>query len=853
MSSTASLTLTGFELLDTPIGGGDPSLLGSDSGSAWLSAVVPGGVHESLLAAGRIEHPFFGDNERASAWVEERDWWFRTSFARPAQEPGDRVRLLFQGLDTVADVWLNGVFLGHHENQFRPAEFDVTADLHDDNVLLVRFSPPLLGREVPPTVAEMMGRLATVFGAVAGEEPAEAGGMMATLPLATTVRKAAFSWGWDFGPNIPSIGIWRPVQLTVERGAVITGHHVALSRLSAARDRATAVVVVEAEALAELSLSAAVRLVSPAGREFTTTVPIRSGRGEAQVLIDDPELWWTHDLGTPALHDVTIELMHDGTVLDTVTDRIGLRTIVLDRGDDAGRRFRFVLNGMPLFARGASWLPASMFVGSVDADTYRDRVLRAREGNFTMLRVWGGGIYEHDAFYTVCDELGVLVWQDFMFACIDYPDADPVLRREVTLEAAYQVRRLRNRASLALWCGNNEVHIMHLAAYGNVDEGDWGWHFFHDILPAAVATHDGLTPYWPGSPYGEGGPFAINGTEDGDRHTWEVWHGLVIPGMTIGGTEFPTVGDARHYRRYADDTGRFVSEFGIHASPELATLRRWIPDEHLHVHSATFDRHNKDTPKNKGDELLAVTTGLPETLEEYVDYTQAVQAEGMAFGLEHYRRRQPETSGALMWQYNDVWPGFSWSVVDFDGVPKASYFAARRACAPVAVSFRDREDGGLELWLVNNGPSPVNLEIDVEFGAFDGSGRRGERVRAAAETASSVLVRSFAADRVPRDAAHYAWASSPVETFPAARKHFDEIGHLRFGASRLEVAVEGSSLRIRSIGYAYSVRIEQPVPAMRLSDNCFDLRDGDEVVISVTGADPRLLGVSTFPVRTLPA
>ncbi|AYG02665.1 glycoside hydrolase family 2 protein [Gryllotalpicola protaetiae] len=630
---------------------------------------------------------------------------------------------------------------------------------------------------------------------------------------------------------------------------VITGHHIALTSLAADHASGTVRVRVETDAVTAATRSAHVRLTAPSGRTFETELRLGAdGAGTTEFELIDPELWWTHDLGEPVLHEASVELREGDAVVDTVTDRIGLRTIELDRGTTDSRRFQFVLNGVPVFARGAAWLPASTLVGSVSAQTQRDRVLRAREGNLNMLRVWGGGIYEHDAFYAACDELGVLVWQDFMFACVDYPDADAMLRREVELEAAYQVRRLRNRASLALWAGNNEVQVLHLAAYQSVDEGDWGWHFFMETLPAAVAAHDGLTPYWPGSPYGEGqGILSINGTDDGDRHTWEVWHGMVIPGMTIGPDEYPTIGDARHWRRYAYDTARFVSEFGIHAAPERATLQRWLGDE-LEVHSPVFDLHNKDTPKDKGDELLAVTTGLPQGIDEYIAFTQAAQAEGMLFGIEHYRRRQPETAGALMWQFNDVWPGFSWSIIDFDGVPKAAYYAARRASAPVAVSFTDTADGGLELWLVNNAREAVDVDIDVEIGAFDGSDRATRRVIGRAETGQSVRVLEIPTIEVPRDARHYAWASSPSGVFPAARKHFAEVGALELPTPELSVVGTRGGLQIASRGYAYQVRIEHTTPGMRLSDNCFDLRDGDQVDVTVAGVDPASLTVTSYRV-----
>lgn len=874
--------LDDFQVRSYPIGEGHPDNVVTDGeAGAWMPAVVPGGVHESLLAAGRVEHPFIGSNEHDVDWVQEREWWFRTRFDHPG--PG-AAQLVFDGLDTVADVWVNGRHLGHHENQFRPAVFDVTDVVRgeEDNMLLVRFRPPLLGREPVASATETIDRMLALMNSADEEEtkPAEdeiraedsdAGGegpmedapWTATMPIAARLRKAAFSWGWDFGPHVPSMGIWREVRLETAPAATLTGHHVALTHLDGDHGSARVRVTVETSAPGS-ELTAHVLLRSPSGREFHRELDVRTARAHTEISVDAPELWWTHDLGTPALHTVVVELRDSNVVVDTLTDRVGLRTLELNRAPDeqeGGRFFGFVLNGVPLFARGANWLPASSMVGSVSESTHHELVRRATEGNLTMLRVWGGGIYEHDSFYRACDELGVLVWQDFMFANADYPDHDTDLHQEVRLEAEYQVRRLRNRACLALWCGNNEVQMMRALVWGHLDEGNeggegaaattgWGRRFYTDILPQTVALHDGFTPYWPGSPYGEeSGVMSVVGADDGDRHSWEVWHGVTIPGVSGGPATFPSIGDARHYRRYADDTAKFVSEFGVHAAPEAATLRRWIAEEDLGVHSPVFDQHNKDHPKNKGDELLAVTTGLPQGLEQYIAFTQAVQAEGMAFGIEHYRRRQPHTAGALMWQFNDVWPGFTWSIVDHDGIPKAAYYTARRASAPLALSFRMTPDGGLELWLANNARSAAELEVDIETGAFDGSDRTTRRITAAAAPGTSALVWSAAAGEFPADAHHYAWASTPDGSAPAVRKHFAEIKDLRVGPSSLDVTVEPGALRIRATGYAYMVRIEQPAVGMRLSDNAFDLRDGDEIVVQVTGADPASLRVMTFPAQ----
>jgi beta-mannosidase len=855
------IDLEGFEILGLDVGAGIPEQLTKEDSGDWLPAIVPGGVHEALIAAGRIEHPYYGANEVEARWVGDKEWWYRLRFDKP-KAGADRVRLILEGLDSVADVWLNGTLLGHQENMFRPAQFDVTDALKRSNVLLVRFTPPLLNREIPDeTRATVMRMIREFTGAPGADVPPELqnitiemmeasgrGSILATIPRSTSLRKSPFSFGWDFGPRIPNIGLWRPVRLSIEPGARIEAHHFVVSELASDHHHATVSVSVEASS-SNVS-TAVVELVAPSGARFAGQIDMVDGSGSLRFEVPQPELWWTHDLGRQPLHALSIELYQGDTLVDSVTDRVGIRTIELDKSADdveGGNLFRFILNGVPVFARGANWVPASMFVGSVASSTYRDRIDLARRGNFNMIRVWGGGIYEHDAFYNECDAHGILVWQDFMFACLDYPIARVELQREVALEAEYQIKRLRNHASLAIWVGNNEIQSLHARAWGNVDPGDWGWHFFHKILPEAVAAYDGVTPYWPGSPWGEGSIEAISGPLNGDKHSWEVWHGTSFEGGSVFAEGYPTVGDSRHYRRYAEDKGKFISEFGIHSSPELATLKRWIPEEDLWLHSPVFDGHNKDSSPRKGDELLSVTTGLPGTVEEYVLFTQAVQAEAMLFAIDHFRRRQPHTSGTLMWQFNDVWPGFSWSLVDYDGVPKAAFFTAARACAPVAASFKDREDGGLELWLVNNSRRDVSTNIDVELANFQGTDFRKESVHAEVGAGEVAVVWSI--DKLERGADRFVWASSVDAVFPQVRKHFAEIGELKLGSSSLQVEVLPDALRIRSTGYSYSVRIDQPLPGIYLSDNCFDLRDGRDRIISVRGIDPALLTVSSFKSR----
>ena len=849
--------LTDFRLTST----------GPEAGeSEWIAASVPGGVHESLLAAGRIEHPYFGRNAETLRWVEEATWWYRTEFATPDRSATDRVILTFPGLDTVASIWLNGRLLGEHASQFRPATFDVTNDLRSNNDLLVRFTPPLAGLEVPESVQQTADTMRAVMAAAMGSAAAQdesgeqpPGVLSANLAL-TLRRKGTFSWGWDFAPRLPAIGIWQPVELRVESGAALTGHHIRTTAIDLASRTATVEVNVEAYLFATTGpLDVRLTLTAPGGVPTSYLLPINeNGSASATLQVTDAQLWWTHDLGTPARYDVHLELLaRDGTMVDQRTDRIGLRTITIDRSPDAtegGRYFRFVLNGTPIYARGANWVPADMMIGSVTAQRRRALIEKAVAANMTMLRIWGGGIYEPDEFYDACDEAGLLVWHDFMFACIDYPSDDPALRAEVTAEAEYQVRRLRNHPCIAVWCGNNEVHAIHGVIDPSLAPGNWGYDFFHHILPTAVTTYSPGTGYWPGSPWASDDPHGVNGVLDGDRHAWEVWHGVDVGAG--GPTEFATHGEAVHFHRYAYDKGKFISEFGIHAAPELSTLERWTEPGTLALHSAELDNRNKDVPKNKADDLMSVETGLPRDLREYLDFSMATQAEGLKFGIEHYRRRQPHNSGTLVWQLNDAWPGFSWSIVDYDLTPKAGYYFVQRAYQPVLASFRRTETDGLELWITNSHPEPVTLRLNVELATFGGKQLIDETLTVDVSALESKPVWTATAEQVSPGPDRFARVSDLDGRIEPNRLFFAPLKDLEFSQSTIDTTITSTgdgtaTVELTAHGYHYLTRILTPAPGVRFSANYLDLRDGETRQITVTGlpaaCDPADLVVASYP------
>lgn len=853
---TMRFPLGDFQVTNTAIG------QSPDSSATWSPAVVPGGVHESLLAAGRIPHPYFGSAETELRWIENCDWWYRSSFdLPPGFDSGASLRLLCHGLDTVVDLWLNGQKLGHHENMFRPAEFDVTGLVRSQNELVLRFSPPLEGLEPPSSFHDLRDKLAALF-AQSRDDSAEGASefVFEDRGRATLRRKPIFSWGWDFAPRLPSIGIWRPIELIRTQPVTLSGYHV--QTLGVDRKTSSAELMVTVEVMvseAAPNLAAIIMLSSPDGRQIMQriSVPGTVGLHEAsvRVVVEEASLWWTHDLGDPSLYNFEVVLLRDSNPVDLGTAKVGIRTIYLDRSADTtddGQTFRFVLNGEPVFARGAAYLPDSMFVGSLDHDRQRSLIYMARDAGMNMLRLWGGGLYEQDTFYEACDEAGVLVWQDFMFACIDYPSDDPTLYKEVALEAEYQVRRLRNHPCLALWAGNNEVHLLHEGAYRSREPGNWGYGFFHQLLPDVVARHSPGAEYWPGSPYGEIDPRGVNGVSDGDRHAWEVWHGI---DFGVGDPEqYPNRGEAMHFHRYAKDNGRFISEFGILSAPARSTLERWLPPDQLTLESPGFLARVKDSPKDKVLPLLEIETGVPTDLDSYIQATMAVQAEGLKFGIEHYRQMQPHNSGTLIWQLNDVWPGISWSIIDHSLLPKVSYYFVKRAFSSAIASFR-YDNGELGLWVSNSGREGLEDDLVVEILSLTTGQLVAEhRLRVTADPWSSRCVWMSSVEGPLFD--KVAMVHSAKQVFPANRFFFAPIKDLPLTSPQLAMTITQPNgdaqavVTVSASSYAYLVQLSSSDSEVRFSDNCFDVSPLRDVTVNVRSLgstiDPGDISLSAY-------
>lgn len=831
-----------WQLKDFEVGGGLAACAeqGGDA-EGWIAATVPGDTHRALVRAGRLADPFRDRNEAGAAWVAEREWWWRTRFEAPPAQPGERVELVFEGLDTFARIYLNGELLGGTDNMFREWRFEIGARLRagGGNTLAIAFAPATASViDQPPLVWAMSAE-------------------KITASRRNQIRKAQYGWGWDWGPNLPGVGVWQPVRIERQQ----------LARIADLRFRTVALADDRAELLIELgierldagtpALQAQIRLRDPEGGLVVEQTVAAEGPMRLALSVAQPRLWWTADLGAQPLYTVEATLLAEGgQALDAQSRRVGIRTLQLDTSDDPDEPgcqfFRFVLNGVPIFARGACWIPAHSFVGELGEAHYRPLLEQAVQGQMNMLRVWGGGIYEPDCFYELCDALGLLVWQDFMFACAPYADDDPAFVDNVMAELGHQVRRLRHHPSLALWCGNNENQVIQtlINTMTGTEAALAGARYYDELMPALLTELDPVTPYWPGSPWGGANP---NSMRAGDVHDWTVWHGFPpVPDADFVGT-LDRSPEGVAYTRYAEDLGRFISEFGIHAAPAMDTLKRWLAPEDLHLDSPGFLDRIKDHPKDKVNAMLIPVTGLPATLEQYIAYTQLVQAEGLKFGIEHFRRRKPHCSGTLIWQYNDCWPCVSWSLVDYDGVGKAGYYAVARAYAPVMASFKLIGEDQAELWITNDSLLPIDDHANVQLQRLAGGADWAESLAYAVPANSSRVVwrgpvPAGAKDRV-------LCVQSAGGCFPDNRLLLAPVKELALVAGAAPtVRIERLSPQELCVhlgsaeAYLLCVSLGVDTVGTRFSDNHFDLRAGESRSIRVSHPS-RVLAADDLSVR----
>ena len=662
----------------------------------WRPATVPGDVHMDLIANKLIGDPFYRDNEAKLQWISQAAWEYRTMVdGTPAILRRKHIDLVFDGLDTYAQVYLNGQLLLTADNMFRQWQVNVKPYLKaGSNELRVVFPPP-------DKVAHERASL-------------DKWSKVIQAPEKTYIRRAAYEYGWDWGPTFVTSGIWRPASLNLWDNARIDDMHIRQADISTAVAHLNAQVKITSAA----DTPATLRLTYiQDGKKVTLTRSVELHRGDNSidipVEIAKPALWFPAGYGAQPIYQFTVEVLLGGHTVDQRTKRTGLRSVALQRDRDQwGRSFEIVVNGIPIFGKGADVIPFDSFPSRVTTAQYRHILQSAVDANMNMIRHWGGGYYETDEFYDICDELGLMVWQDFMFGN-DWQPGTYDFKQNVEKEAEYQVTRLRDHPSIVVWCGNNETEIswdwervaeIHNALPPESQRRMWEDYLtvFSGILPRTVARLDPETPYWPSSPSADYEDVSST-YASGDMHDWSVWHGRVP------------------FTEYEKHHGRFLTEYGFQSFPQMSTIDAFtLPEDRTSIFTPVMLVHQKNNEGNSiiQDYMLKDYTE-PKDFPSFLYASQVLQAEGIKIAAEHHRRERPRTMGSIFWQLNDCWPVASWSSIDYYGNWKALQYYARRFFSPVLVSPHIENDS-LAAYVVSDRTAPAAAHLRVRVMDFNG-------------------------------------------------------------------------------------------------------------------------------------
>ncbi|EEA20679.1 hypothetical protein TMatcc_000670 [Talaromyces marneffei ATCC 18224] len=834
----------------------------SEELDAWMPVpTIPSTVQQDLIANNKLENPYIGFNELKARWVNEKSWIYRHAFQQPEIPTGATVVLVFDGLDTFASCKLDGQMILESDNMFMGYRVDVTEALQNSpeggqHVLEIEFD-----------CAQSRARK------IRSEHPDHKwtgfNGDMARL----AVRKAQYHWGWDWGPVIMTAGIWRDVRLEVYSARVADlWPKTTKIDFNGKVASVTAIARIDTSASTLLKdLTASFRL-SLRGQEIARqeNIPVNNidQVAQAEFQVSDPELWWPHGYGSQPLYKVSVSLSHNGKELHDTSKKFGIRSAeIIQQLDKHGKSFFFQINGVDVFCGGSCWIPADSLLPSIDAERYRKWIELMVAGGQVMIRVWGGGIYEDDRFYEACDELGVLVWQDFMFGCGNYP-AWPKMLDSIRQEAIYNVQRLRHHPSIVIYVGNNEDYQVQEHAkltydYDDKDPDNWlksdfpARYIYEKVLPEVVAEYSPSTFYHPGSPWGDGK--ITSDPTVGDMHQWNVWHGT-----------------QEKYQIFASLGGRFNSEFGMEAFPHLSTIDYFVENEEdKFPQSHVLDFHNKaDGHERRLATYLVENLRMATDLETYLYLTQVVQAETMMFGYRGWRRQWGDSrhcGGALLWQLNDCWPTISWSIVDYFLRPKPAYYTVKRALKTLTIGVqREHHDWSVahaqpptksryELWVASSRQDEVfNATVELQFlSVVSGRDIRApvlfENITIAANGTTDMITDGII-DHVAEPEAHVLSARLWVNGLIVARDVDwpQPFKYLDFSDRGLEVNPETTISAAGERQQIIKISARKPMKCLvfeerdgvRVSDSAIDIVPGDEQVVTVTG-----LGESDTPLK----
>lgn len=782
--------------------------------SQWQEARVPGTVYTDLLRNGNMEDPYWKDNEDAICSLMEKDYEYQCTFQGEETEDLSNAFLRFEGLDTVADIYLNNVHVGNAESMHRTWEYPVKEVLSPgENTLKVVFHSPL----------KFIAQAYKKYGNIGNDDTYE--GFM-------HLRKAHYMFGWDWGAHLPDAGIFRPVFLcSVSHGRIDSVY------IRQCHEENKCTLKFEGDCIRETpgEYQWRVLVTAPDGQKYETAL---SAEGEGQLVIEDPELWWPNGLGDQPLYQVEAQLLYEGNVEDTWKKRIGLRTMTMQRKKDQyGESFAHEVNGKAFFAMGADYIPEEHLLGRSEEKT-RKLLEDCKLANFNVIRVWGGGFYPDDWFFDICDELGLVVWQDFMFACSVY-ELTPEFEANIRKEFADNIKRLRHHASLGLWCGNNEMEMF-------VDERCWvtkasevrDYLFMYErIIPEVLREYDPETFYWPASPSSGGSFDNPNDPDRGDVHYWKVWHGN------------------RPFSEYRKHFFRYASEFGFQALPSQKTIETFTEDpDDWNLFSYIMERHQRNYGANgKIMNYMQQTYRYPGDFDTVIYASQLLQADAIRYGVEHFRRNRGRCMGAVYWQLNDCWPVISWSSIDYTGRWKALHYYAKRFFAPVMISCQE------ESWLTqeaNMNRQHFQFEKSIHLNVTNETLKDREilvkwYVRNAAaeilrEEHAKIQVPALESVWLPKAelpeidvftqyVSFEAWENG--ECVSGGTVIFSYPKYFRYEKPELTCKVEGNQITVSSPVYAKSVEILNEQEDLVLSDNYFDL-NGDSRTVEILRGKP---------------
>ena len=799
----------------------------------WRPAQVPGTVHQDLINHKQLPDPFYGINEQKIQWVENEDWEYRTAFTvTPEQLKRDDAQLVFEGLDTYADVYLNGALLLKADNMFVGYTIPVKSQLRiGENLLHIYFHSPI--RQTLPQ-----------YNSNGFNYPADNDHHDKHLSIFS--RKAPYSYGWDWGIRMVTSGIWRPVTIRYYDAASISDYHV--KQLSLTDQLAKLSNELEINNILPQTLQAEVRINTSfegnTEKGISQAITLQPGINHISIPSEvlSPVRWMPNGWGKPALYDFSAQIIVEDKVVAQQSHRIGLRTVrLVNEKDQDGESFYFEVNGVPMFAKGANYIPQDALLTNVTTERYQTLFRDIKEANMNVIRVWGGGTYEDDRFYDLADENGILIWQDFMFACTPYP-SDPTFLKRVEAEACYNIRRLRNHASLAMWCGNNE--ILEALKYWGFDkkftpeiyqEMFQGYDkLFHQLLPTKVKELDADRFYIHSSPYlanwGRPESWGI-----GDSHNWGVWYGQ------------------KTFESLDTDLPRFMSEFGFQSFPEMKTIATFAAPEDYQIESEVMNAHQKSSI---GNALIRTYMErdyiIPEKFEDFVYVGLVLQGQGMRHGLEAHRRNRPYCMGTLYWQLNDSWPVVSWSGIDYYGNWKALHYQAKRAFAPVHINPLLEGDNLCVYLLSDHLDTREKLTLEMRLTNFAGK-KAGRTVvlpslTLPANTSQCVYRTSlttlfFPAKRPLADDLRHCFMQltlkdksghTVAETVYFFRKTKDLLLPKTTVSCKIKQKDGVCELTLLSPCLAKDVFIEIPLQGARFSDNFFDLLPGERKTVVIT-------------------